>query len=293
MALQANWDDLRLLLAVSRRGSFLQAGQLLGIAASTVSRRLTQLETALGEPLVERGVEGCRLTSRGQALVDVALAAESGLRRQAPADGAPATLSGTVLVSAGEGFSASRFTAQHPGCSVELQVTTDFHKIVRGVADIAIRTAHLGEPSLIYRGLGKLAYGVFATADYLQRFPALTPATAASIALLPPLDLLPQMRAAKAAGLDRAPIRVSSFAVQLESVRRGMGVGVLPRILATGLSEVFQEIELPAMEVYLVTRPQALKQGHIQGFFGVLEGVLRDEISSLDEQHFRNSLSPA
>ena len=174
MALQANWDDLRLLLAVSRRGSFLQAGQLLGIAASTVSRRLTQLETALGEPLVERGVEGCRLTSRGQA----------------PVDGAPAILSGTVLVSAGEGFSASvleaasRFTAQHPGCSVELQVTTDFHKIVRGVADIAIRTAHLGEPSLIYRGLGKLDYGVFATAAYLHRFPALTPATAASIALL-------------------------------------------------------------------------------------------------------------
>ncbi|WP_213152942.1 LysR family transcriptional regulator [Pseudomonas carnis] len=299
MALQANWDDLRLLLAVSRRGSFLQAGQLLGIAASTVSRRLTQLETALGEPLVERGVEGCRLTSRGQALVDVALAAESGLRRQAPADGTPATLSGTVLVSAGEGFSASvleaasRFTAQHPGCSVELQVTTDFHKIVRGVADIAIRTAHLGEPSLIYRGLGKLAYGVFATAEYLQRFPALTPATAASIALLPPLDLLPQMRAAKAAGLDHAPIRVSSFAVQLESVRRGMGVAVLPRILATGLSEVFQEIELPAMEVYLVTRPQALKQGHIQGFFGVLEGVLRGEISSLEKQNFRNSSSPA
>lgn len=75
MALQENWDDLRLLLAVSRRGSFLQAGQLLGIAASTVARRLTQLEGALGEPLVERGVEGCRLTPRGQSLVDVALAA--------------------------------------------------------------------------------------------------------------------------------------------------------------------------------------------------------------------------
>jgi DNA-binding transcriptional LysR family regulator len=86
MALQANWDDLRLLLAVSRRGSFLQAGQLLGIAASTVSRRLTQLEAALGEPLVERGVEGCWLTSRGQSLVEVALAAEAGLRRQTAAD---------------------------------------------------------------------------------------------------------------------------------------------------------------------------------------------------------------
>lgn len=290
MALQANWDDLRLLLAVSRRGSFLQAGQMLGVAASTVARRLTQLETALGEPLVERGVEGRRLTSRGQSLVDVALAPESGLRRQTAVDGAQATLSGTVLVSAGEGFSASvleaasRFTALHPGCSVELQTTTDFHKIVRGLADIAVRTAHLGEPSLIYRGLGKLAYGVFATAEYLERFPALTPATAANIALLPPLNLLPQMRAAKAAGLDHAPISVSSFAVQLESVKRGMGVAVLPRVLATGLSEVFPEIALPPMEVYLVTRPQALKQVHIQGFFGVLEGVLREALSGDGEE---------
>lgn len=208
MALQANWDDLRLLLAVSRRGSFLQAGQLLGIAASTVSRRLTQLEGALGEPLVERGVEGCWLTSRGQSLVEVAQAAEAGLRRQTVAgiSGLHTELLGSVLVSAGEGFSsyvleaASRFTSLHPRCSVELLVTADFHKIVRGVADIAVRTAHLGEPSLIYRPIGRLAYGVFADAGYLKRFPGVTPATAVNIALLPPLDMLPQMRAAKAAG---------------------------------------------------------------------------------------------
>ncbi|KAF0862816.1 LysR family transcriptional regulator [Pseudomonas sp. LD120] len=284
MALQANWDDLRLLLAVSRRGSFLQAGQLLGIAASTVSRRLTQLEVALGEPLVERGVEGCWLTARGQSLVDVALAAEAGLRRQTATDlsGVQTELCGSVLVSAGEGFSscvleaASRFTALHPHCSVELLVTADFHKVVRGVADIAIRTAHLGEPSLIYRPLGKLAYGVFAQAGYLQRFPEVTLATAANIALLPPLDMLPQMRAAKAAGLDRGPISVDSFAVQLESVRRGLGVAVLPRILAKDLTEVFPDLELPDMEVYLVTRPQALKQAHIRGFFEILEQVMLD-----------------
>lgn len=282
MALQANWDDLRLLLAVSRRGSFLQAGQLLGIAASTVSRRLTQLEAALGEPLVERGVEGCWLTSRGQSLVEVALAAEAGLRRQTAADlsGERAELYGSVLVSAGEGFSscvleaASRFTSLHPRCSVELLVTADFHKIVRGVADIAIRTAHLGEPSLIYRPMGKLAYGVFADAGYLKRSPEVTLATAVNIALLPPLDMLPQMRAAKAAGLDRAQISVNSFAVQLESVRQGMGVAVLPRILAKDLTELFPELELPEMEVYLVTRPQALKQAHIRCFFDILEQVL-------------------
>lgn len=287
MALQANWDDLRLLLAVSRRGSFLQAGQMLGIAASTVSRRLTQLESALGELLVERGVEGCWLTSRGQSLVEVALAAEAGLRRQTVAgmSGLHTELFGSVLVSAGEGFSscvleaASRFTSLHPRCSVELMATADFHKIVRGVADIAVRTAHLGEPSLIYRPIGKLAYGVFADAGYLKRYPGVTPATAVNIALLPPLDMLPQMRAAKAAGLERAQISVNSFAVQLESVRRGMGVAVLPRILAKDLIELFPDFQLPDMEVYLVTRPQALKQAHIKCFFAILEQVLLEALS--------------
>jgi DNA-binding transcriptional LysR family regulator len=287
MALQANWDDLRLLLAVSRRGSFLQAGQLLGIAASTVSRRLTQLEVALGEPLVERGVEGCWLTSRGQSLVEVALAAEAGLRRQTAAGLSElhTELFGSVLVSAGEGFStcvleaASRFTSLHPRCSVELMVTADFHKIVRGVADIAVRTAHLGEPSLIYRPIGRLAYGVFADAGYLKRFPGVTPATAVNIALLPPLDMLPQMRAARAGGLDRAQISVNSFAVQLESVRRGMGVAVLPRLLAKDLIGLFPELHLPDMEVYLVTRPQALKQAHIKCFFTILEQVLLETLS--------------
>ncbi|MFO2465279.1 LysR family transcriptional regulator [Pseudomonas sp. 15FMM2] len=286
MALQANWDDLRLLLAVSRRGSFLQAGQLLGVAASTVSRRMTQLEAALGEPLVERGVEGCWLTSRGQSLVEVAQAAEAGLRRQTMADtsGLPTELTGSVLVSAGEGFSswvleaARRFTALHPRCSVELLVTPDFHKIVRGVADIAVRTTHLGEPSLIYRPIGRLAYGIFADAGYLKQFSGLTPATAVNIGLLPPLDSLPQMRAAKAAGLERAQISVNSFSAQLESVRRGMGVAILPRILAQDLTELFQDLELPDMEVYLVTRPQALKQAHIKCFFSLLEQVLLETL---------------
>lgn len=297
MAVRANWDDLRLLLAVSRRGSFLQAGHLLGIAASTVSRRLSQLEAVLGEPLVERGVEGCRLTARGQSLVDVALAAEAGLRRQTLAEvsGSKAALSGNILVSAGEGFTsavlqaAQRMTTEHPQCTVELQVSAEFHKVVRGVADVAVRTVHLGEPSLIYRPVGNLAYGVFAAASYLQRFPDPSPATVASVALLPPMDMLAQMRAAKAAGLERALISVNSFAAQLESVKQGLGVAVLPRTVAKDLIELFPHVRLPDMPVYLVTRPQALKQPHIQSFFALLEQGLREALRHGQEENHRAS----
>ncbi|PUA47239.1 LysR family transcriptional regulator [Pseudomonas protegens] len=286
--MEANWDDLRLLLAVWRRGSLLQAGQLLQVAPSTVSRRLSQLEAALGEPLLERGVEGCWLTPRGQALVDVALAAEAGLRRQRALGNPPrpSELQGSILVSAGEGFASSvleaarRLTSAHPGCSVELQVSAEFHKLARGVTDIAVRTAHLGEPSLIYRALGKLEYGVFASPDLLRRYPGITPATAPTIGLLPPLDNLPPMRTAKAAGLDGKQIRVNSFSAQVEAVRQGMGVAVMPRILAGDLLEVFAPMAFAPLEVYLVTRPQALKQPHIKQFFAVLEQVLGERLSA-------------
>ena len=58
-----------------------------------------------------------------------------------------------------------------------------------------------------------------------------------------------------------------------------MGVAVLPRILAQGLNKLFVDLELPNMEVYLVTRPQALKQAHIKCFFDILELVLREALS--------------
>ena len=259
----------------------MEASQLYSIAARKGKKALAVL-TVSDHVITHEAMDADARERTLNDMVEVALAAESGLRRQTAADlsEVQTELHGSVLVSAGEGFSscvleaASRFTSLHPRCSVELMVTTDFHKIVRGVADIAIRTAHLGEPSLIYRPIGKLAYGVFAEAGYLKRSPGVTLATAVNIALLPPLDMLPQMRAAKAAGLDRAQISVNSFAVQLESVRKGMGVAVLPRILAKDLTELFKELELPDMEVYLVTRPQALKQAHIRCFFDILEQVL-------------------
>lgn len=274
-----NWDDLRLLLAVSRRGSFLQAGQSLDMAASTLSRRITQLEKVIGEPLVERGVEGTRLTSRGAALVDAAQKLEIELaRRMTTSD-----ISGTVVVSAGEGFvrpvndAISRFTTLHPGCSADFMVTSDLMKVARGGVDVAVRTVHLGEPSLIYRKLPGVTFGIFCAPDYIGKpgsGPA--PADAAMIDLLPPLDQLAHLRAARAAGFSRVHFRVSSFAAQLEAVGQGYGVAVLPRPLASGLVEPFGAIDLPALDVFLVTRPQALRQPHIRAFVDILQACLRD-----------------
>lgn len=63
-----NWDDLKLLYAVARRRSLLGAAHELDLAVSTVSRRLTKLERAMGTPLLERRADGCSLTEAGRRL---------------------------------------------------------------------------------------------------------------------------------------------------------------------------------------------------------------------------------
>ena len=162
-----NWDDLRLLLAVARRGSFLRAGEALGMAASTLSRRITQLEAGIGAALVERGADGTRLTARGAALVQAAQDFESALTPKPETTG----LSGRVRVTAGEGFvgpvtdAASAFTRLHPGCTVDFTVTPDLVKISQGASDVAIRTLHQGEPSLIYQRLPDVSVGICAARE--------------------------------------------------------------------------------------------------------------------------------
>lgn len=277
-----NWDDLRLLLAVSRRGSFLQAGEMLGVAASTLSRRITQFEAAIGEPLVERGVDGVRLTPRGAVLVETAKALELELANEVrdPKNG----VSGSVTISAGDGFveivteAAAEFLAENPACTVDFLVENTLVKVARGAADIAIRTVHLGEPSLIYRRLTSLRFDLFAS-HRLMPVAGVAPQDARMVDLFPPLDQLPHLRAARAAGFSRTVLRVSSFPAQLAAVQAGVGCAVLPQTMGRGLVQPYGPLDLPTLDIYLVTRPQALHQPQIRAFMDTLTGVFKAKLS--------------
>ncbi|WP_018634356.1 LysR family transcriptional regulator [Neomegalonema perideroedes] len=275
-----NWDDLRLLLAVARRGSFLRAGETLGMAASTLSRRITLLEARIDAALVERGADGARLTARGAALVQAAQDFESALAPPPEAAG----LTGRIRVTVGEGFIdpltdiAAEFTALHRGCTVDLSITPELVKLAQGASDIAIRTLHLGEPSLIYQRLKDVEFRIFSTPEIAGR-PGLRPETLPMIGLLPPLDQLLHMKAARAAGFGAIRIRVSSFSAQLAAVQRGHGAAALPCAPAKDLVEPFPGQPLPGLEVFLVTRPQALRQPQIRAFVDLLKNRM------LPEQH--------
>ena len=67
-----DWNDLRYLLAVHRAGSLARAAASLGVTKATASRRLAELEDALGVALVDRAPEGMTVTAAGLAVVRAA-----------------------------------------------------------------------------------------------------------------------------------------------------------------------------------------------------------------------------
>ena len=67
-----NWDDLRLLLDVSRHPRLADVAARTGLDATTISRRLRRLESDLGLELFERTPKGHLLTPAGQAVADKA-----------------------------------------------------------------------------------------------------------------------------------------------------------------------------------------------------------------------------
>ncbi len=100
-----DWDLARVFLSVARSGQFLAAGRQLRLDHATVARRVTQLEEALGVPLVERRTNGVRLNEAGERFFQAAERIETEmLKTVGDITDAGLDLAGTVRVAAPDGF---------------------------------------------------------------------------------------------------------------------------------------------------------------------------------------------
>jgi DNA-binding transcriptional LysR family regulator len=281
------WDDLRLLLAAARAGSFLAAGRALGVATSTLSRGLGRLEDAVGTTLLERRADGVRPTAAGRRLLETAeeLELRLGARvRELPADASG--LEGTIRISAGDGFVdfladvVAAFLEGHPGVSFELAIESRPVDLARREADLALRTRHGREASLVYQTLGVLPYGLYASSAYLHRHGA--PRSLAALArhrfvgFAPPLAKLPAMQWLRRHGATQFPVRATSFGAQLAAARAGVGIAIVPDRLADGLERVLPRARPEPLTVYLAGHPDARRLAHVRAFSDALRLRFRE-----------------
>jgi DNA-binding transcriptional LysR family regulator len=171
----ADLNGMALFVAVVDAGSLSAAARQLGLPKSTVSRRLTQLESALKTPLLHRSTRSLALTDIGRAyverarpLVREAAAIEDELlaRTSRP--------SGLVRVSATTGFGQMvlgpvlcSFMHIEPNVRFELNLTDARVNLLQQNVDIAIRMGTLDDADLMSRKIASVTRLLCASPAYL------------------------------------------------------------------------------------------------------------------------------
>lgn len=178
MALDARiLSGTSVLAAVVEAGSFVRAGEALGLTQSAVSRAIARLERQIGVRLLDRTTRSMALTAEGRRLYETVspLLVEVGEAVTAAA-GAATVARGVLRVNADSYFSgllfapqASRFLDRYPEISLELITRPEIGEFVAEGFDVAVRFGEPKESSLVARKLMEARVLTVASPGYLER----------------------------------------------------------------------------------------------------------------------------
>ncbi|MEZ5608218.1 MAG: LysR family transcriptional regulator [Burkholderiaceae bacterium] len=238
--------SLQLFVAVAEVGSIAQAAQREGIAASAVSKRVAELESALGTGLLYRQARGVTLTPAGQSLLHHARNVLFGLDKlhgdlSEYASGVRGHVRMHASMSAIVQFlpeDLGRFIQSHPQVKIDLEehLSSEVERaVVEGAADLGICNTSSGQRALQVR-----PYRL----DHLALIapPALIPKARSAIYFADTLAYdhvglnagssiaLAMHQAAALAGRSvRVRIRVTGLDAMCRMIANGLGVGVMPQ----------------------------------------------------------------
>jgi DNA-binding transcriptional LysR family regulator len=169
-------DNILIFVRVAQFESITRAARSLGIPISTVSRRLSLLESGLGVSLLRRSTRRVTLTPEGrdyfsqcQEPLNLLQEAERVLTQaqKRPEGLLRITFPVTLNREPFRDF-LSGFLNDHPRIRVELLMTNLFLDLIAENVDVAIRFGELRDSNLVARRLGKIFFYVVAAPAYLK-----------------------------------------------------------------------------------------------------------------------------
>lgn len=173
------WDAIEAYVEVVRQGSFSAAADKLGVSPSHISRRVAELESHLGTPLIYRTTRSIRLSEAGERYYDQCnhllqgfLSAEAQISREQQ------QLTGLIRLTCaatfGERFIAPllpAFLQRYPQLEIDLHLSNRRVDLIREGYDLAIRLGTMKDSSLLARRLCQRQEYLCASPAYLDRHP--------------------------------------------------------------------------------------------------------------------------
>lgn len=250
---EAALPDLHMLTVIAETRSLTQTARRLGMAKSSVSTRLKDLERTIGVPLVRRTTRSITLTPAGQQLVEETRASlahiEGGIARVKDLAGAPRGLVRvTAPVALGRQHIAPalpKLLERYPDLRLELDLSDRFVNLTQEGFDLAVRHANRVPESHVATVLCETRSLLLASPRYLARrgAPEHPGELARHDCLLYLRDggspswtferTLRRTRASERVSVPvRGPLRANNSEVLREAMTAGLGVGLLPDFTA-------------------------------------------------------------
>ncbi|MDC0598299.1 LysR family transcriptional regulator [Gammaproteobacteria bacterium] len=232
-----DWDDYRYFLVSARSSSLRAAAKKLKVSHSTVLRRLDRLEARLGTRLFERGAAGFQLTQSGEDVLLGAAEIEDSLQTvDRLVTGQDTALSGGVIISMPDILAhhtlfpdIKLLNRKFPGIQLKVDLTYSLANLNKREADIAIRFTNNPSEDLVGRAVGDLYSAPYATKKYIEQHkPKTKKSTAQWIGWGDPSKWLPRSVFPHLGILGV----FDNMTLQIDLAKAGMGVGMLPCVIA-------------------------------------------------------------
>jgi molybdate transport repressor ModE-like protein len=172
MTARMDWDDIRYLLALVRRGSVRAAAADLQVNHTTVTRRIKRMERQLGSRLVQKIPGGYQLTHSGDAVLAAGERIESDLASVLKqVEGADKAVTGKVRITLTDILlklarsAVTQLLDDYPDLDIEISSTPSLTDIMRLDSDIALRLVALPPEDLVGRRVARIPAAVYGAAN--------------------------------------------------------------------------------------------------------------------------------
>jgi len=281
-----NWDDLKIVLFVSEKGSASGAARSLGVNHATVVRRIKSLEETLGVRIFDHSSSGYRITNDGRQFVEAARAmSDAVLDLQRKVTGSKSDLQGPVRLTTTDGLfplvtdDLKRLHELYPGIDLDLVITNQQISLKDLDADLAIRTSLAKPEGLVSERVSSVNFAIYASTPHTPLDSSEMTVGQRWIGLSPPLSLsAPGRWLEEQVPRDAFVMRCNSFLQVRSLVEHGLGVGILPCFLGD-TAETLQRVRGQPFNftnhIWIVSHKDVLRAPRIKACFDFFLDAMR------------------
>ncbi|MDQ1923632.1 LysR family transcriptional regulator [Massilia pseudoviolaceinigra] len=267
-------DNIRIFVAVAETASVTKAALALGLAKSTVSDRIRDLEAQLNVRLISSTTRRITLTESGRIYYERCGGVLAALNAaNAEVSAMQTRVTGTIRVSAPVelavhllGPAIGQFLGKNPAAKIHLHLGSENLDMVKERMDLSLRIGTVHDQDLVARRICSVSRRAFASPAYIRRYgmPLKPQDLVRHQCILFPhvddqADWLFLWGDRRQTVTVAGPISVNSLGFVREAVVAGVGVGILPELLSMDLLRqgvivpVCGNWQAPSLDVSILT----------------------------------------